>query len=124
MPAFEVSISVGDMLVWHARLNARDRRDARLKAIALMESGGGYRPPIREKLRGARTVLVELAREAVEPRPRLHTPAELARRCGASERRIREKARETGACSFVGRRMLIKDPKVAELLQALLHKAK
>ena len=32
----------GEIVVWRARLNARDHRDARARAIALKELGGGY----------------------------------------------------------------------------------
>ena len=47
------------------------------------------------------------------------TPAELAHRWGASERRIRREARRLGCCSEIGRAMVLTDVQQARLLEAL-----
>jgi hypothetical protein len=44
MPSFSVTISVNGEALWSAIVDAKNRRDARVKAIELMEAGGGYRP--------------------------------------------------------------------------------
>src|SRR6478752_5411718 len=46
------------------------------------------------------------------------TPAEFARRYGWSERRVRDKARELGACRILGNRMILLPQDVASILEA------
>ncbi len=50
--------------------------------------------------------------------PESITPAEFARRYGWSERRVRDKARELGACRILGNRMTLLPDDVQALLEA------
>lgn len=50
--------------------------------------------------------------------PEITTPGELAERLGWSERRVRDKARELGACRILGNRMILLPQDVETLLEA------
>jgi hypothetical protein len=52
------------------------------------------------------------------PLPRLHTPAEAARRLGCNERRLRKLARDLGACSVLGRAMMLTPYDIIVILKA------
>ena len=59
MPSFMVSIGCGGETHWSAIGEAKDRRDARVKAVELMESGGGHRPKGQPTPKGPLKVTVE-----------------------------------------------------------------
>jgi hypothetical protein len=50
--------------------------------------------------------------------PEAITPAEFAKQYGWSERRVREKARELGACRILGNRMILLPEDVRTILEA------
>ena len=50
--------------------------------------------------------------------PEITTPAELAERMGWSERHVRDKARELGACRILGNRMALLPEDVKTILEA------
>lgn len=50
--------------------------------------------------------------------PRFFTPEEVAKHFGWSPRNIRAKAREIGACSILGNRMVMTEADVSRLLDA------
>jgi hypothetical protein len=50
--------------------------------------------------------------------PEVTTPADLAKRCGWSERRVRDLARRLGACRILGRRMVLTKKDVDAILEA------
>lgn len=49
---------------------------------------------------------------------RTYRPAELASQWGVSERRLRQIAREIGACSVIGKTMIITEEQAAAILDA------
>lgn len=51
--------------------------------------------------------------------PPLVTPAELAKHLGVSERTVREKARELGACRTIGKKTLMTECDVTMLMEAI-----
>jgi len=59
MPAYTVSISAGDTLLWSARLDGMSSSEAKEKAIALMQNGGGLRAKIGHPPPGPFNVKVE-----------------------------------------------------------------
>lgn len=50
--------------------------------------------------------------------PRVLTPEDLAKHLGWSERRVRDKARELGACRILGNRMIFTQSDVDAILEA------
>ena len=62
MLSYTVTISAGDALLWSARVDAGSSGEAKLKAIGLMQDGGGYRPKVGTPPPGPFNVKVKRSR--------------------------------------------------------------
>ena len=80
MPSYTVRISAGAELLWSARVDAGNSPEAKLKAIALMQDGGGHRPKIGAPPPGPFNVKVERSKIPAGWTEKIGSPATHLRR--------------------------------------------